>query len=47
MRRPSAAVESGLSVVRLSDQHFHLTPEAVKGALGLLTAVVVASIDDR
>jgi catechol 2,3-dioxygenase-like lactoylglutathione lyase family enzyme len=41
------AVEAGLSVMRLGGHHFHLTPESVKGALGLSTAIVVASIDGR
>jgi catechol 2,3-dioxygenase-like lactoylglutathione lyase family enzyme len=39
------SVRAGLSAVPSGDHRFHLTPEAVDGALGLPVAVVVTTIE--
>lgn len=38
-------VRAGLSAVPSSDARFHITPEAIDGALGLPVAVVVTTVE--
>ena len=39
------SVRAGLSAVPSSDHRFHVTPEAIDGALGLPVAVVVTTVE--
>jgi catechol 2,3-dioxygenase-like lactoylglutathione lyase family enzyme len=38
-------IRAGLSAVPSSEGRFHITPEAIDGALGLAVAVVVTTVD--
>ena len=39
----AAAMDAGLAVAMLDDDNFHVTPEAVEGALGQPVAIVVTT----